>query len=178
MCLTHLSPEKIHLNKIFKKTEGDWPKLPRPLIFTFQDYQLTIARFTKPGKRLVSFRIAPLRLFSALLKVIISIRQRQSNQDNQRPGPGDGGNRAYKLSSNIQVNNQNILLKYYKLKMSLASQLISSLTIKTMNKQQEENNSFARSSITETPARKPSKNCTVLRNVLKNKVTYVSNSCL
>ena len=119
MCLTHPSPEKIHLNKILKKTEGDWPKLPRPLIFTFQE--LTIARFRKPGKRLVSFRIAPLRLFSALLKVIISIRQRQSNQDNQRPGPGDGGNRAYKLSSNIQVNNQNILLKYYKLKMSLAS---------------------------------------------------------
>ena len=55
------SPEKIHLI-ILKKTRGDWPQSPPPLIFTFQE--LTIARLRKPDKCPVSFRIEPLRLFS------------------------------------------------------------------------------------------------------------------
>ena len=47
--------------------------------------------------------------------------------------------------------------------------------VKIMNMPQKENSSFERSYITETPARKPSKNFTVLRNL---KYSSINNSCL
>ena len=62
-------PEKIHLIKLRKKTEGiDLNPPPPHIIFTFQE--LIIARLRKPHKCPLSIRIEPLRLFSVSLQQV------------------------------------------------------------------------------------------------------------